>query len=143
MGRDGKAEPHVHPAAVPFDRRVEESIDPREVHDFIELGLDLAARHAQDRPVEKDVFAPRQFRMKAGADLEQAPHAPAQLDPAGGRLGDATEDFQQRALARTVAPDHPHDRAGLDAEMDVIQSPDRFVIVGGSTTIPPAQPGGQ
>src|SRR4051794_29106834 len=63
--------------------------------------------------------------MEAGADLEQADDAAAQLGAAGGRLGDAAEHLEQRRLARPVAADDPEDLARLDLEADVAQRPVR------------------
>ena len=43
--------------------------------------------------------------MEAGADLQQAADAPADLDLAGGGGGDAREDLEPGALAGAVAAD--------------------------------------
>ena len=43
--------------------------------------------------------------MEAGADFEQAADAAAELDPAGGRLGDAGQELEQRRFAGAVAAD--------------------------------------
>ena len=50
---DREGEPHVHAAAVAFDRRVEEPLDLGEGHDLIELAGDLGPAHAEDGAVEK------------------------------------------------------------------------------------------
>ena len=88
------------------------------------LLFDFRAAHAEDGAVEKDVFAPGQFRMKAGADFEQAGHAPVDAHPACGRFGDAAEDFEQRALAGAVAADDADDFAAFDFEGNILERPE-------------------
>ena len=83
-----------------------------------------AALHAQDRAVQVDVLAPGQLGVKAGAHLQQAAHPPVDLGPPAGRLGDAGEDLEQRALARAVAADDPHHFALLHLEGDILQRPE-------------------
>ena len=61
--------------------------------------------------------------MKAGPDLEQAGDAAAQHDAALGRLGDAAQDLEQRALAGAIAADDADDLALLDLEADVLAAP--------------------
>ena len=55
-------QPHVHAARVALDRRVDEPLDPGELDDLVELRLDLAPAHAEDRAVEEDVLAARSAR---------------------------------------------------------------------------------
>ena len=54
--------------------------------------------------------------------------AAANLGPAGGRLGDAGEDLQQRDLAGAVAADDADDLAFADLEGDVLQGPKCFIF---------------
>ena len=68
--------------------------------------------------------------MKARAHFQQRPDAPVHIGVALGRLGDARENLQQRALARAVAPDDAHDLAVLDLERHVLQRPDFFLQPG-------------
>ena len=49
VGGDREREPHVHPARVPLDRRVDERRHAGEVDDVGQLARDLAASHAEDR----------------------------------------------------------------------------------------------
>ena len=93
------------------------------------LRLISARRHAEDRAVEEDVFAAGQFGVKAGADLEQAGDAAAQHDPPLGRLGDAAQDLEQRALAGAVAADDAQDLALLDLEADILERPEFLDLV--------------
>ena len=56
--------------------------------------------HAQDRAVQEDVLAARQFRVEACADFEQAADAPVQVYLAGRRFRDAAE----RILSSVLLP---------------------------------------
>ena len=67
--------------------------------------------------------------MKAGADLQQARHPPAQPDAPCGRLGDAAQDLEQRALAGAVPTDDANDLAALDLETDVLERPEFLDLV--------------
>ena len=126
VGGDGERQPHVHAGRVALDGRVDELLDPGEVHDFVEFAPDLVAAHAEDGAVEVDVLAPGQLGVEASADLEQAGDAPLHLDPSARRGGDAAQDLEQRALAGAVAPDHAEHLALLDFERHVAQRPDRL-----------------
>ena len=66
--------------------------------------------------------------MKAGADLKQRRDAAADADLAAGRLGDAAQDLEQRALPRPVAADDAENLARLDGEGDVLERPELGVI---------------
>ena len=55
--RDGERQPHVHPARVVLDRRVDETLDFGERDDLVELPVDLGLVHAEDRAVQVDVLA--------------------------------------------------------------------------------------
>jgi hypothetical protein len=72
VGRDRERQAHVHAAGIPLHRRADEVADLGEGDDGVELALDLGFAHAQDRAVQKNVLAPGQLAMKAGAHLEQA-----------------------------------------------------------------------
>ncbi len=54
--REGQA--YVHAAGVALDRGVQEAADLAELHDLVELTLDLGPGHAQDGSVQQDVLAP-------------------------------------------------------------------------------------
>ena len=126
MGGDGEGEADLHAAAVALDGGVEEFLNAREVDNLVELAVDLPLPHAEDCAVHVDVFAAGQLGMKAGADLQQAAHPAADHCPAMRRLGDAAEDFQQRALAGAVATDDADDFSLGDLERNVSQRPKRI-----------------
>ncbi len=138
-----KGQPHVHAAAVALHGGVEEALDLGEGDDLVEAAADLGPTHPQHRATQVNVLAAGQLRVEAGADFEQTPHAAAQPDVAGRRLGDAAEDFEQRRFARAVAADHADDLAGLDLERHVLERPE---VVGARRELPaqPAEgPGGE
>src|SRR5579872_7124570 len=94
--REGEAQ--VHAAGVALDRRVYELVHFRESHDLIEFTHDFAPTHSENSAIQIDILSPGQFRMEAGADLQQARHPPADLDAPGRRLGDPGENLQEGAL---------------------------------------------
>ena len=94
-----------------------------ELDDLVEALADLGPAHAEDGAVEEDVLAPGQLGVEAGPDLEQRADAAGHLGPAGARLGDPREQFQQRALAGAVVADQADRFAALDLEGDVFAAP--------------------
>src|SRR5262249_20687311 len=77
--------------------------------------------------IQENVLATGQFRMKPGADFEESANATVDVDSAGGRFGDAVQDFQQGALARTVASNDAKHFTSVDVERYIFQSPECFV----------------
>ena len=121
--RDREREPDLHSRRVALDRDVDEVADPGELDDLVELPLRLGARHAEDRPVEKDVVATAELRMEAGSHLEQTADPSVDLGASGARLGDPAQDRQQRRLAGAVGADHAQHLATLNVERDAPQRP--------------------
>ena len=74
--------------------------------------------------MRNDVLPPGQLRVKSGADLEEGCHPPGDLDASGGGLCDSTEDLQEGRLAGAVATDDPNPVAGLDLEVEILESPE-------------------
>ena len=124
VGRHREGEPHIHAAAVALHRRVEKPVDLGEGHDLIELAFDLQPAHPKDRAVEEDVLAAGEFRVEAGAHLQQAGHPTAQADAAGGGLGNAAEQLEKGGLARAVAADDADHLAALDFQAEIPQRPE-------------------
>ena len=127
MRGHGKSEANIHAAGKMFDRRIQKFFDLGEGDDFIELLFDFEPRHAQDGSVEKNVFPSGQFRMKPGSYFQQAGHPALHFDPAGCRLGDPAEDFEERRFARAVASNDADDVSALDLERDVLERPELLV----------------
>ena len=95
----GESQAHVHARGVVLDGLVDEALDAGEVNDRIQLGVDLLLAHAQDRAVEVDVLAARQFGVEAGADLEHGGHAARRGDRSLVRGQDLRDALEQRRLA--------------------------------------------
>ena len=75
----------MHPAGVSFDRSVDETSDPGEIDDRVELADDLRAAHANDRTVEKELGlcqgALRHWRKELQKDPENAFPGTGHLKP--------------------------------------------------------------
>ena len=120
---------HVHTAAVTLDRRIQELLDLGKSDNFIELPLDLRSRHAQNRPVQKNIFSAGEFGMKAGPDFQQTRYAATNADTALCWFRDPAENFQEGGLATAVAPNNAHNIALVNFKIDVAQRPDLFMAV--------------
>ena len=57
MGRDGESQPQVHATGKMLHRRIDEFLNFGEGDDLIKIAFNLGPRHAEDRPVEVNVFA--------------------------------------------------------------------------------------
>ena len=106
-----------------LDRRFEELLDFGEGDDLVELAVNLRLPHAEEGPAQVDVFAPGQFGMEAGTDLEERADASTNLDPAFSRFGDSGQDLQQGALSGAVRADDAENLSPRDFEGDVPQGP--------------------
>src|SRR6185503_15688612 len=65
----------------------------------------------------------RQIRREPYAEFEHRNDTAVDSDASRRRTEDARENFQQGALARTVAPDDSHDLTGGDVKADVVEGP--------------------
>ena len=86
--RDCEGEPDLHPRRVALDRDVDELANPGELDYLVELPFRLGSRHAEDRPVEKDVVAAAQLRVKACPHLEETANTTMDLGASRARFGD-------------------------------------------------------
>ena len=118
-----KAEANVHAAAVAFYRGVDVAFYPGKVNDFVKLAGDFFFGHAEDGPVEVDVFAAGKVGVKAGAYFEQAGYPAPHGNAAGSGFGDAAQQFEQGAFAGAVAANDAEHFAGLYTKVDVFQCP--------------------
>src|SRR5260370_27874371 len=75
MSGYGKGKSHVHTARIALDWRVHVALDSGEIHNLIKFFPYLGLGHPQNRAVEKNVFASRQFRAKARPHLQQSLNA--------------------------------------------------------------------
>src|SRR5262249_32495603 len=122
--RHGEGQAGVHSARVVLNRGFQESFDLGEGDDLVEPAMDLAPFHAEDGAIQIDILPAGQLRVEAGADFQQAADAARDLDLALGRLGDAGEDLEQRALAGAVAADDTDHFATVHLEAYVLQGPE-------------------
>ncbi len=76
----------------------------------------LPAIDAQNGAVEENVLPAGQVGVKAGAELQQRGDATADGDVAAGRIENASDYFEQRALARPVWPDNAQCVPGPNCE---------------------------
>ena len=71
MGRNRKRQPQVHAGRIVLDRRVDETVDFRKLHDLAEPLHDFRPPHAEDGATQEDIFSTGEFVMKASANLEE------------------------------------------------------------------------
>jgi hypothetical protein len=115
--REGEA--HGHSARVPLDRRVEELLDLGESDDLVEAPVDLPSGEPEQNSVQVDVLPAGELAVEARPDLEQRADAAVERGAAVGRLRDARENLQERALAGSVPTDEGDRLALLDLERHV------------------------
>jgi glutaminyl-peptide cyclotransferase len=89
-----------------------------------QVALHLGTADTHNFAIDEDVLAPRELGIEAGAEFEQRGDAATSDDAPGGRLENAADDLQQRALAAAVGSDQADDFAAFDAEGDIAQSPE-------------------
>ena len=105
VNRHGEPEPHVHAGRVRLHRRVDELAQLGELDDLVEALLDLALGQPEHDAVDEHVLAAGDFRVKAGAELDERRDAALDRDGAARRLRDAGHQLQCGALAGAVAAD--------------------------------------
>src|SRR5205807_3007836 len=130
--RDREPEPHVHSGRIRAHRAVDRLLEARERDDLVELLTQVGALEPVNRPVQEDVLAAGEVRVKPGAQLEQRADASAHVDGAQAWLDDARDQAEQRRLPGAVAADEPDGPARLDAKRDVLERDD----VGGTRATP-------
>src|SRR5208283_5284925 len=128
VGGNGKGQAHVHTAGIVLYGRVNEFFQLRESHDFIEFARDFALAHSQNCTAQISVLPPGEFRMKAGADFEQAADTPVNFRPAGGGLRDARENLEQGGLAGAIPPDEAENFALANLQGNILEGPEGFLV---------------
>ena len=88
---------------------------------------DLAPGQAEHDAVDEDVLAAGDFRVKAGAELDEGGDPPVDRDRAGRRFRDAGNDLERRALPGSVPADDAVGDALRYRERHVGQRRERFV----------------
>ncbi|CAA9292892.1 MAG: hypothetical protein AVDCRST_MAG11-249, partial [uncultured Gemmatimonadaceae bacterium] len=92
--------------------------------DAVELRVDLAARHPDDRALEVHVLASGEVGVEAGGDLQQRARPTREGALAARGAQDAGEQLEDGRLPRPVGPDDAQRLAGAHDERDVLQRPE-------------------
>src|SRR4051812_41102553 len=119
MCRDREAQSNVHAGGIMLHGSIEKFLKLSECHNFVKLSNDLSLSHAEDRAVEKNVFATGQLRMKSRPNLKQTRHPRPHHYSSLRGISDARDYFQQCAFAGAVAPDDTDDVSLIDVERNV------------------------
>ena len=115
---------HVHAGRIVLYRLVDERPDAGEVDNFIEASSELLLRKAQDRPVEEDVFPPRQLRVESRTELEQGRHLAGHRDQALVGPENPGHALEHGALARAVLSDQAEGLTLVDLKRHVSEGPE-------------------
>ena len=126
MHRDSKSEADIHAARIVLHRRVDERTHLGKIDDLVKTRGYFGTAHSQEGTVEKDVVPAAEIGMEAGADLKQSADSPAHLGLSFCWLGDARENFQQRALASPIGADDSEGSPFRHAERNVAKGPERL-----------------
>ena len=93
VGCDRESKANGHPDGISLDRSIDVAFNTAEIDDLVELSIDLFLAHSEDRAIEIDIFAAREFRVKPGADLQQTGDASFDLYSAGRRRRNPGKDL--------------------------------------------------
>src|SRR5689334_9673743 len=107
MRRHTKRKPHVHTTRITLHRGIKKLLDFSKADNLVKLAIDLGLAHAENRAVEIDVLATREFRMKTRADFQERSNAAIDVCAPACWTSDARQDFQKRALAAPFRPIMP------------------------------------
>ena len=122
--RNGEAEPRHHAGRKVFHGGVRKVLQFGKLDDLVEPRGHIGAAVAEDRAVEINVLARGKVGVKARAELDEGSDAPVGFHRALGRLQNAGDDFQKRALARAVEPDDAERIALFQRERNIPQRPE-------------------
>ena len=99
----GEGQTHIHSGGILLDGSVDEFADIGEVDDGLLALQHVAFGVAHQQAVEQDVLPAREFVMESRAQFDQRRQRAIDGDRTFGRPVDAGDNFQQRALARSIA----------------------------------------
>src|SRR5262249_47294824 len=122
-----ESEPRIEPRRIPLHRRVDQPLDFGELHDRVELAIDLPAREAEEAGAEIDVLAARELRVKTGAQLDERHDMAADPYAAARRPGDPRDELQQGGLPGAISADDAQAGAARNFERHLTQRVDRRV----------------
>ena len=130
MRGNAKGQSHVHAARIVLDRSIDEFVDLRELDDLVELAINFATTHPEDRAVEIDVLTAGKLWIEACSNLEQAPDPPIDVDLARRRLCNPGKNLEESRLPRTISPNDADDLTWHDLEANITECPDPLAING-------------
>ena len=92
-------------------------------------------RQPVDRGVQEHVLAAGQLGMKPDAELDHRrdPRVPRDEQAPARRPVNGGDELQERALARSVAPDQADRFAAVDPQRDLLQRPELLDRLPGAT----------
>ena len=124
--RDGKAEPHVHAGRVVLDWDVHEVLEPRVRGDAVVDGEGFGPRQSVNRRVQEDVFRPVSSGWKPvpSSIMLAICSAPPDQQMPTGRLVNAGDQLEKRALPRAVSADEGERLSLVDAKRHAAQRPE-------------------
>src|SRR5690242_9102600 len=120
MSGDREPESDVHARRIALHRRVDELPQLSEFNDTVELSVDLATSHPENRAVQINVFAPGQLGMKTRSDFNQRREPSVDHDLAVSWRRDPRKELQDRALAGAVVADDAERFRALHFKTDVL-----------------------
>src|ERR1041385_2061895 len=112
-GGNGERQSHVHAARISLYRLIKEVADFGEPFDLRKERISLAPRKSEQRRIHINVFDTGEFRIEAGAQLEQGRDASLVPNVTTGRLQGSGNDLEQSGLAATVRADDADDITGI------------------------------
>src|SRR5579862_6720827 len=124
--RHRECQPHIHPARIMFDLRIQKLLDLRERQNLVKLPPDLFLAHPQNRAAQIHIVPPRQLRVESRPHFQQAAHSPVNLRPPRRRPRNPAQNLQQRGFSRAVPPDQPQHFPVLHFQVHVLQRPEVF-----------------
>src|SRR5688572_27904730 len=112
-------------------RSIQKFFCATKVNDLIKSRLNFLALHAQQRTVEKDIFPPRQFRMKSSTHFQQTGNSTASNDFSIRWRRYLGEYFQEGRLPCSIPSDYSNRFARIYLQGNIIQRPEIFDTVRG------------
>src|SRR5258706_13599787 len=107
-----------------FDGCLDKLFQFGEADDAVKRLFHLYFFHAQNRPVQENIFSSCQFRMETGAYFNHRGDAAVNFHITGTRFSYTSQEFQNSTLARAVAADKANGLTLLDLEGNVLQGPE-------------------
>ena len=126
VGRDRKGEPRRHAGRIRANRRIDELLELRPLHDPRRAAPHFGAGETEKGSLEHDVLAPGELAVKTEAELEQRSRPAPDHDATCSWRHHPGDQAQQSALPGAVSPDHAHRFAARHFERDF---PQRFELV--------------